>query len=230
MSKSNSWENSLLLLLFQNTGVANVGDATGLRGSTVAGSLYWGLHTADPGEAGSQTTGETAYTSYARQPAARSSGGFTVTANSVAPAANVDFPKCTGASSDLLTHWSLGTAVSGTGVLLYSGELGKAQGVFTALASNDTLTVPGVNSLAVNDRICVHALPGTSLPTGLTDGTVYFVKTVSGSAVTLAATAGGATIDLTVDGAGIAFKVEPIQMALNVIPRIEAASTSIVEE
>jgi hypothetical protein len=122
VSKSNSWENSLLLLLFNNTNVANVGDATGLRGSSTAGTLYVSLHTADPGEAGSQTTSECAYTSYARVSVARSGAGFTVTNNSVSPAANVDFPAATG-GSETATHFGVGTASSGAGVLLYSGTV-----------------------------------------------------------------------------------------------------------
>lgn len=122
MSKSNSWENSLLLLLFNNTNVANVGDATGLRGSATAGSLYLSLHTADPGEAGDQTTNETSYTSYARVAVARSGAGFTVTGNSVSPAATVSFPACTGGTATI-THFGIGTASSSTGVLLYKGTV-----------------------------------------------------------------------------------------------------------
>jgi hypothetical protein len=122
LSKSNSWENSLLLLLFNNTNVANVGDVTGLRGSTTAGNLYVSLHTADPGEAGDQTTSETTYTLYARQPVARSGAGFVVTANSVSPASNVDFPAGTGGSGTV-THFGIGTALSGAGILLYSGTV-----------------------------------------------------------------------------------------------------------
>lgn len=122
MSKSNSLENSLLELLFKNTNFANVGDATGLRGSTTAGSLYFSLHTADPGEAGDQTTSECAYTSYARVAVARSGAGFVVTANSVSPAATVSFPACTG-GTETATHFGIGTAASGTGVLLYSGAI-----------------------------------------------------------------------------------------------------------
>jgi len=123
MSKSNSWENSLLLLLFNNTNVANVGDATGLRGSSTAGNLYVSLHTADPGEGGSQTTSEATYTSYARVAVARTSGGWTVTANAVENAATVTFPACTG-GSNTLTHFGVGTDSSGAGTLLYSGALG----------------------------------------------------------------------------------------------------------
>jgi len=123
MSKSNSWENSLLLLLFNNTNVANVGDATGLRGSSTAGNLYVSLHTADPGEGGSQTTSEATYTSYARVAVARTSGGWTVTVNAVENAATVTFPACTG-GSNTLTHFGVGTDSSGAGTLLYSGALG----------------------------------------------------------------------------------------------------------
>lgn len=122
MSKTNSWENGLLLLLFNNTNFANVGDATGLRGSSTAGSLYLSLHTADPGEAGDQTTNETTYTSYARVAVARSGAGFTVTGNSVSPAATVTFPACTGGTATI-THVGVGTASSGAGVLLYKGAI-----------------------------------------------------------------------------------------------------------
>lgn len=122
MSKSNTFENDLLLLLFNNTNIANVGDATGVRGSTTAGSLYMALHTADPGEGGDQTTNEIAYTSYARVAIARSGSGFTVTTNSVATAANTDFPAGTGGSGTA-TYWSLGTSSSGAGKILYKGSL-----------------------------------------------------------------------------------------------------------
>lgn len=122
MSKSNAWENALLLLLLNNTNVANVGDATGLRGSTTAGSLYLSLHTADPGEAGDQSTSEAAYTSYARVAVARSAGGFTISANAAQLTAQANFPAGTGGSGTA-THWGLGTASSGAGVLLYSGTI-----------------------------------------------------------------------------------------------------------
>src|SRR6478609_10149150 len=112
MSKSNAWENALLLLLFNNTNVANVGDATGLRGSTTAGSLYISLHTADPGEAGDQTTSEISYTGYARQAIARSGAGFTVTGNAVVPAADTTFPTSSGGTGGTITHYGIGTASS----------------------------------------------------------------------------------------------------------------------
>jgi hypothetical protein len=122
MSKANSWETLVLQLLFENANSANIGDATGLRGSSTAGSLYFSLHTSDPGEAGDQTTNEIAYTSYARVAVARSSSGWTVTGNAVAVDANVAFPAGTGGSGTA-THWGLGTAASAAGILLYKGAI-----------------------------------------------------------------------------------------------------------
>lgn len=122
MSKSNAFEQSLLELLFNNSNIANVGDATGLRGSTTAGSLYLALHTSDPGEAGSQTTNECTYTSYARQAVARSVAGFTISGNIASLAANVDFPEATG-GSETATHFSIGTSSSGAGSVLYKGSI-----------------------------------------------------------------------------------------------------------
>lgn len=122
MSKSNAHENSYLLLLFHNTDFALIGDAAGLQNSATTGSLYFSLHTADPGEAGDQTTNEIAYTSYARVAVARTSGGFTVSTNTVSLVSNVTFPAGTGGSGTA-THWGLGASSSGAGVLLYKGSI-----------------------------------------------------------------------------------------------------------
>lgn len=122
MSATNAFENALNLLIFENTNIANIGDATGLRGSSIAGSLYFSLHTADPGEAGDQTTNEIAYTSYARVAVARSAAGWTTTANVTAVDANVAFPAGTGGSGTA-TYWGLGTSVSGVGMLMFKGPI-----------------------------------------------------------------------------------------------------------
>lgn len=120
MSASNSFETAILNLFFANANFANVGDATGLRGSTAAGSLYISLHTADPGETGTAVTNETAYTNYARVAVARSGAGFTVAGNSVSNAALVTFPAC-GATGATITHFGIVETASGAGALHFSG-------------------------------------------------------------------------------------------------------------
>jgi hypothetical protein len=91
-----------------------------LQNSAAAGSLYVSLHTGDPGEAGSQTTSESAYTNYARVAVARSGAGWTVAANAVTNAAEIAFPAC-GVTGSTITHFGVGTDSAGAGVLLFSG-------------------------------------------------------------------------------------------------------------
>ena len=123
MSASNTFENAMLLLLFNNTALANIGDATGLPASAAAGTLQIALHTADPGEAGILTTSEATYTGYARVTVARSGAGWTVSGTAPTQAANaaaVTFPACT-AGNNTITHFSVGYT-SGTNILA-SGAL-----------------------------------------------------------------------------------------------------------
>jgi len=122
MTKTNDWENLMLALLFTNADTGDIGDATGLRGSSTAGSLYVSLHTSDPGEAGDQTTNEASYTSYARVAVARNGSSWTVASNLATNAAAVTFPQATG-GSETITHFGIGTDASGPGVLLYKGAL-----------------------------------------------------------------------------------------------------------
>lgn len=127
MSKSNTFETGFLNLVFINTSLANIGDATGLVGAGTVGSLYVSLHTSDPGEAGSPSTNETAYTNYARVAVARTSGGWTVSGNQVTNAAAIAFPQC-GATGATITHFGISTASSG-GTLLFKGALSSSLAV-----------------------------------------------------------------------------------------------------
>lgn len=144
MSFSNAMENGLLELIFKNTNFANIGDVTGLRGASTAGSVYLSLHTADPGEGGDQTTSECNYTNYARVAVARSGSGWVVTANSASPAANVDFPAC-GGGSNTATYFGVGTASSGSGVLLGSGAISPSiaisSGVTPRITTASAITI-----------------------------------------------------------------------------------------
>lgn len=132
MSKGNTFENELLLLIFNNDALPLIGDASGLQPSASDGSLYVSLHTGDPGEGGNQTTSEAAYTSYARVAVARTTGGWTVSGNAVSNAALVQFPQCTG-GSETLTHFAVGTASSSTGKVLYKGALSSSLAVSSGI-------------------------------------------------------------------------------------------------
>jgi hypothetical protein len=99
-----------------------------LQNSATAGNFYISLHTADPGEAGNQSTSEASYTSYARVAVARTGAGWTLTAQTVSNTALVQFPQCTGGSSTV-TYFGIGTDSTGAGNLLMSGSLASALSV-----------------------------------------------------------------------------------------------------
>jgi hypothetical protein len=140
MSKSNTFENDWMKLIFNATPIANMADNAATSPLT---NLYVSLHTADPGEAGTQTTSEAAYTSYARVAVARTSGGWTITNNSASPVADISFPAATG-GSETETYWAVGTASSGTGKILYSGAISPAivvsSGVTPKITTASTIT------------------------------------------------------------------------------------------
>ena len=119
MSISNMTENAILALIFTATAWSNYADNAALAPQT---NIAYGLHTADPGEAGDMSTSESAYTSYARTNVARTSGGHTVTGSSVSPVANIDFPAGTGGSGTV-THFSTGKTGGGAAAILFSGTV-----------------------------------------------------------------------------------------------------------
>lgn len=140
MSKSNTFENDLLALIFNATPIANIADNAA---SAPLANLYVALHLANPGETGDQTTSECSYTSYARVAVARTSGGWTVTDSSVSPASAITFPTAT-AGSQTASYASIGVAASGASKILYSGALSPtiaiATGVTPTLTTSSTIT------------------------------------------------------------------------------------------
>lgn len=225
--KTTTFRNDILLLIFNATAIANIADNAA---SSPATNLYLALHTAWPGLTGNQGSSEATYTGYARPAVARSGSGWTVSTNTAALAATASFGACTAsAPGSPATHFSVGTASSGTGKILRMGVIGSRMGPFSAKA-DDTITIPG-HTLAVNDRVVFHAVDGSSLPTGMTEGTSYWVITASGDDITVSTTQGGSALNLTSVGDGIAYKSTPITITASpsVTPQL-GTGTTIYEE
>jgi hypothetical protein len=205
------------LLIFNNSAIANIGDAGGLQPSASAGNLYCSLHTSDPGPGGDQTTNEASYTGHNRVAVARAAGGWTVAANQVSNTALVTFAQCTG-GSNTITHFGVGTASSGAGILLYSGPLITTYFDFVGVSATNVITAPG-HTLVVNDPVEVISMPNETLCSGLSAGTVYYVKTVSSDTFTLSATLGGGTLGLTTDGVGAIGKINTLAVSNLITPQ-----------
>ena len=118
MSKGNNFETDLLALIFNATAIPDLAEDDTTSPAT---TLTVALHTADPGEAGTQATSEIAYTGYARIAVNRNSGGWTVSGNSVSPGAAITFGEMSGGAGGTVTHFSVGTGTSDE--LLYSGTV-----------------------------------------------------------------------------------------------------------
>lgn len=141
MGKGNTSSNNLLKLIFNATNWSLIADNTA---TTPLTNLFVALHTADPGAGGTQSTSEAAYTSYARVTVARTSGGWTASsAQSTSPVAAITFPAATG-GSETETFFSIGTLVSGAGVILYKGTVTPnivvSNGVTPQLTTGSTIT------------------------------------------------------------------------------------------
>lgn len=145
MSKSDFLENAILKLIFNATAIANIADNAAASPLT---NLFWSLHTADPTDAGNQSSSETSYGSYARQSVARTTSGMTAsTVGSTSPVANVVFPAATSPTLPTvqsITFAGIGVAVSGATNLLYSGpvtpNINVSTGVQPILTTASTVT------------------------------------------------------------------------------------------
>jgi len=121
MSAVNDFETKLLQLLFNNTTIANIGDATGLVGSTTPGSTQLALSTVALSDTDTLLTAtEVAYTGYARPTQARSGVGWTVSGNNASNAALIQFGEMSAGGPDTVVHLGLGFIATGDVLRLHA--------------------------------------------------------------------------------------------------------------
>ena len=143
MSKADAYEADLLKLLLNATPIANVADNAATAPLT---NLYVALHTADPTDAGNQSTSEIGYTGYARVAVLRTAGGWTISGTSptvASPVAAITFGAMTAGVGGTASFFSVGSLASGTGKIFYSGTITPnivvANGVTPVLTTASTI-------------------------------------------------------------------------------------------
>lgn len=235
MSKSNTFSFDSLRAVLENlmpAGTAFAKLGSGFTLPSTAGSCYLSLHTADPGESGDQTTNEIAYTGYARVAIARADASWNtvlkVTSNAIALA----FGQRTdnGAAVQAL-FWGIGTDSTGAGVLLYSGPLIVADPVVFVVddsALNDTIVAPSHN-FANGDKVISIKIASDTIPSGFTEGTVFFVINQVDDQFQISATAGGSAIALG-NGAGLVAKVVPQSISELSTPNVAIGQLVITDD
>lgn len=130
MPKATAACNSIVNLMYRATAWANVADNAA---SSPLTNTYVALHTADlTAGTNQQSEVETAYTNYARQAVARSTGWDAASGGATQNAATVSFQQC-GASGATLTHVSTGVASSGATGVWHYGALNSSLAVSSGI-------------------------------------------------------------------------------------------------
>lgn len=140
---SDTFENDLCKLIFNAVAIGNIADNAAAAPLT---NLWVGLHTADPGDTGTQGTNAASYAAYTRISVARSTAGWAVTGNSVSPVGNIDFPQNTSTSTATFTHASIGVTSASTAskILAYgtiSPNINLSQNVIPRLTTASSFTL-----------------------------------------------------------------------------------------
>lgn len=147
MSKTDKFEYDFLRLTFNGVAVANIAATAGTT------SLWIGLHTADPGDAGS-TASEGGYTEYTRLKTDRSTGastgwgitsGTSAASASASPLANLDFPQSLSTSTGTFPYMSVNPSSNSAGdAALYTGtvtpNINWGQNVTPRLTTGSSIT------------------------------------------------------------------------------------------
>jgi hypothetical protein len=130
MPKSTPTCNSIVNLMYRATAWANVADNAAASPLT---NTYVSLHTGNLTAAtNQQTDNETAYTDYARQAVARSTGWAAASGGATSNAGTISFPQC-GVTGATISHVATGTAASGSGTVWHYGALNSSLAVSSGI-------------------------------------------------------------------------------------------------
>lgn len=131
------------------------------------------------------------------------SGGEVKNSVSATPIA---FAAASGAWSEALA-WSIMDAAS-SGNMLFWSWLHDSRKVGIADAGTDVITSPA-HGFSDTDRVAAEAVFGQTFPTGISEGAVLYVRDSTTDTYKVAATSGGAAINITGDGILLAYHLTP---------------------
>jgi hypothetical protein len=176
--------------------------ALGGQALSAPATVYFAAFSAPPDDSGSGT--ELAGNGYARVPITNNLTNWPAASGALAAAKSngtaIAFPTATANWASPVVAWGIFDA-SSSGNLLYWGHMIGTPYVFGGDPATDVLTAPG-HTLSNGDPVRLEPVLGKTLPTPLAAATTYYVRDVNGATLKLAASGGGAAIDLTAAGPG----------------------------
>lgn len=176
---------------FSNTAKNTMLDA--LDEGQSAGAKFLSAHTAYSSSGANEVAGGSP--AYARK--AATWGAASSASKALSSGVTFDIPA--GTTVGWIGTWDASTSGNFLGMTPNGG--GTPQGFVVPDISNDVLECVA-HGFANGQTVVVWAVPGDPLPTGLSEGTVYYVTNATTDDLTLSATSGGATINITGIGAG----------------------------
>lgn len=164
-------------------------------------------------EAGTVT--EASYTGYARVAATFGAPGAGGGGRQCTNSSAVTFGQNTGSSQDMIAFGVHDASTAGN--CLAIGFLSALSPIVATAATSDTLTAPA-HGMANTQKVRIERVPGTTLPTGLSENTEYFVTNSATDTFTLSLTSGGSTIDITASGACLVLPYTPVTVSASATP------------
>lgn len=142
---SDRTESDILQLWLANKAIAQVASTATSSAFT---NTWVALHTADPGDTGTQGTNESTYAAYTRIAVARTTTGWatSTSAGNASPVAAINFPQNTATSTATFNYASIGWSSATTdGTIIASGSLNPAinlsQNVTPQLTTGSSFTL-----------------------------------------------------------------------------------------
>jgi hypothetical protein len=177
---------------FADVAVQRMLNALDESGGAGVGATHGSLHTAYSASGANEVTGGSP--AYARKAAtwAAASG------RSKATSASMVFDVPASTTVRWVGFWDAVSAGNFLGMVPNGG--GTPESAVVPDISNDVFEAPS-HGFSNTNTVVVWTVPGVALPTGVSEGTVYYITNASTDDFTLSLTSGGSTINITAVGA-----------------------------
>lgn len=144
---------------------------------------------------------------------------WTIASNQVSNSSTVTFPTATVAYTAY--SWFVCDAGAGDAEIVAFGPLQDTAEDAQVATAQDGATdkfFAIAHGYSDNDPIMLEAIPGQSLPTGASEGTIYYVVNSDATSFQIETSIGGGAVNLTADGMALVNRVDPKQVGVNDTP------------
>lgn len=185
---------------FADLAVQRMLNALDESGGAGVGATHGSLHTAYSSTGANEVTGGSP--AYARKAATWAAAA----GRSKATSASMVFDVPAATTVRWVGFYDAVTAGNFLGMVPNGGGTPESFAVNSAGVTSNTFDAPS-HGFANTNTVVVWAVPGVALPTGVAEGTVYYIVGSATDTFQLSLTSGGAAIDITAVGSGYAQRI-----------------------